>query len=67
MLVLQDMLRDEFGIGQLGKRLKLLEAGRDEAAAKPKPKTKSKPKKSRVPKSEPATELVKRPAGDSGA
>ena len=43
------MLRDEFGMGQLGKRLKFLEAAREEAAATPKPNpAKTKPKKSIV-------------------
>ena len=51
--MLQDMLRDEFGMGQQGKRLKFLEAVREEAAATPKPNPKSKPKKSIVAEYEP--------------
>ena len=49
----QDMLRDEFGIGQLGKRLKVLEAARAEFAKQPKSKRKS---AARAPAPAPAPE-----------
>lgn len=39
----QDMLRDEFGIGQLGKRLKLLEAAKAASAKAPKTKRRAAP------------------------
>lgn len=39
----QDMLRDEFGIGQLGKRLKLLEAAKAAMAKAPKMKRRAAP------------------------
>eukprot|EP01044_Picomonas_judraskeda_P011815 COSAG03_NODE_1644_length_3724_cov_1.777103_3_plen_219_part_00 len=39
----QDMLRDEFGIGQLGKRLKLLEAAKAANAKVPKTKRRAAP------------------------
>ena len=49
----QDMLRDEFGIGQLGKRLKVLEAARAEFAKQPKSRRKS---AARAPAPAPAPE-----------
>eukprot|EP01047_Picozoa_sp_COSAG01_P094760 COSAG01_NODE_25607_length_739_cov_54.939062_1_plen_61_part_00 len=46
-MFVQDMMKDEFGIKQLGKRLKILEAAKVEQARAPSaPKVKGKTKKS---------------------
>ena len=52
----QDMLRDEFGIGQLGKRLKILDAAK--AAAKSLPKAAPKKKKAPAPAPAPSKAVV---------